>query len=120
MPRVLAAFVLASTSAAWADTLPSGVGQPVLPPDVQEAASFAKKLSQAFRAVARHASPSVVSIEVRPDVRPVGGMVRMRGMQVPMMMVPQAVPQGVGTGFIVSKDGHVVSGTFGFTVKPAP
>ena len=110
MPRVLAAFVLASTSAAWADSLPSGVGQPVLPPDVQEAASHAKKLSQAFRAIARHASPSVVSIEVRPDVRPVGGMVRMRGMQVPVpMMVPQAVPQGVGTGFIVSTDGHVVT-----------
>ena len=103
------ACVLASTSAAWADSLPSGVGQPVLPPDVQEAAAHAKKLSQAFRAIARHASPSVVSIEVRPDVRPAGGMVRMRGMQVPMMVVPQAVPQGVGTGFIVSKDGHVVT-----------
>jgi serine protease Do len=37
-------------------------------------------------------------------------MVRMRGMQVPVpMMVPQAVPQGVGTGFIVSTDGHVVT-----------
>jgi len=109
MSRVLVACVLASTSAAWADGLPSGVGQPVLPPDVQEAASHAKKLSQAFSAISRHASPSVVSIEVRPDARPVGGMVRMRGMQVPMMMVPQAVPQGVGTGFIVSKDGHVVT-----------
>ncbi len=103
--RSIAACVLASSSAVWADGLPSGSGQ-TLPPDVQEAASHARNLSRAFRAVAKHAAPSVVSIEVVPQAQP--GVVRMRGMG-PMQLVPMQVPQGMGTGFVVSDEGHVVT-----------
>lgn len=114
---------LASSSVAVADGLPSGVGS-VLPPDEQAAISQAKGLSKAFRSVARLAAPSVVSIEVTPDVPKVRGrgMRMVPGMQgipgfpnvpglqmFPMAPGAQAVPQGMGTGFIVSEDGHVVT-----------
>jgi len=82
LSRSIVACVLASSSAVWADGLPSGSGQ-TLPPDVQEAVNHARNLSRAFRAVAKQAAPSVVSIEV--------------------------IPQGMGTGFIVSDDGYVVT-----------
>ena len=121
IPASLVLF--ASSSVAVADGLPSGVGS-VLPPDEQAAISQAKGLSKAFRAVARTAAPSVVSIETTPDVPQVRGrgmrmLPGMRGMQplpnIPgMQMIPmnpgmQQVPQGMGTGFIVSDDGHIVT-----------
>ena len=121
IPASLVLF--ASSSVAVADGLPSGVGS-VLPPDEQAAISQAKGLSKAFRAVARMAAPSVVSIETTPDVPQVRGrgmrmLPGMRGMQplpnIPgMQMIPmnpgmQQVPQGMGTGFIVSDDGHIVT-----------
>jgi S1-C subfamily serine protease len=99
IPRVVVACLLASASAASADTLPSGVGQPVLPPDAQEAVNHARSLSKAFRAVAGAAAPSVVSIEVVPN----GARRPMQGMG------PMGVPMGMGTGFIVDHDGHVVT-----------
>ena len=105
LSRSIVACALASSSAVWADGLPSGSGQ-TLPPDVQEAVGHAKNLSRAFRAVAKHAAPSVVSIEVVPQAQP--GVVRMRGMG-PMQLVPMQVPQGMGTGFVVSDEGHVVT-----------
>ena len=110
-------LLLASTSVAVADGLPSGSGS-VLPPDEQAAISQAKGLSKAFRAVARTAAPSVVSIEVTPDVPQVRG----RGMRMvpgfpglqmfqgmPGMQGMQPVPQGMGTGFVVSDEGHIVT-----------
>jgi S1-C subfamily serine protease len=105
LSRSVVACILASSSAVWADGLPSGSGQ-TLPPDVQEAVSHAKNLSRAFRAVAKHAAPSVVSIEVVPPSRP--GAIRMTPMG-PVQMLPMQVPQGMGTGFVVSDDGHVVT-----------
>ena len=97
IPRFVAACLLASASAASADTLPSGVGQPVLPPDAQEAVNHARSLSKAFRAVAGAAAPSVLSIEVAPD-----GVRRSAPAMGPM-------PMGMGTGFIVDDEGHVVT-----------
>jgi serine protease Do len=110
-------LLLASSSVAVADGLPSGSGS-VLPPDEQAAISQAKGLSKAFRAVARTAAPSVVSIEVTPDVPQARG----RGMRMvpgfpglqmfqgmPGMQGMQPVPQGMGTGFVVSDEGHIVT-----------
>ncbi|MFM1936433.1 MAG: putative periplasmic serine endoprotease DegP-like precursor, partial [Planctomycetota bacterium] len=68
-------------------------------PDAQEAVNHARSLSKAFRAVAGAAAPSVVSIEVVPN----GARRPMQGMG------PMGVPMGMGTGFIVDHDGHVVT-----------
>jgi serine protease Do len=115
--------LLASSSVAVADGLPSGEGS-VLPPDEQAAISQAKGMSKAFRAVARLAAPSVVSIETTPDVpkargrgmrlppgmQGIPGVPNVPGLQMfPMAPGTQAVPQGMGTGFIVSDDGHIVT-----------
>ena len=107
--------LLASSSVAVADGLPSGVGSP-LPPDAQEAVQHAKSVSKAFRAITRLAAPSVVSIEVTPDMQQVRGRgfrmipgVPGMGQAVPMMPNGQPAPQGMGTGFIVTEDGHIVT-----------
>jgi hypothetical protein len=89
----IAAFLLASSSAASADGLPSGVGSS-LPPDAQAAIATAKSLSKGFRALAKQAGPSVVSIEVTPDMRAVQGRgLRMFRGQPGMQMMPMA-PNG--------------------------
>ena len=109
-------LLLASSSAVVADGLPSGSGSPALSPDEQAAIAHAKGVSKAFRAVARVAAPSVVSIEVTPDLSQLRGrgvrmMPGMPGMQPMVPLVPngQAMPQGMGTGFVVTEDGHVVT-----------
>ena len=109
----IAAFLLASSSAACADGLPSGVGSS-LPPDAQAAIATAKSLSKGFRALAKQAGPSVVSIEVTPDMRAVQGRgLRMFRGQPGMQMMPMAPngqqPMEMGTGFIVAEEGYVVT-----------
>lgn len=112
-------LLLASSSAVVADGLPSGSGSPALSPDEQAAITQAKGVSKAFRAVARVAAPSVVSIEVSPDMSQLRGrggvMLRgvpgMPGMQpvVPMMPNGQGLPKEGGTGFVVTDEGHIVT-----------
>ena len=109
----IAAFLLASSSAACADGLPSGVGNS-LPPDAQAAIATAKSLSKGFRALAKQAGPSVVSIEVTPDMRAVPGRgSRIFRGQPGMQMMPMAPnnqqPMGMGTGFVVAEEGYVVT-----------
>jgi serine protease Do len=104
---------------AVADGLPSGEGSLVLSPDEQAAIAHAKGVSKAFRAIARVSAPSVVSIEVTPaaprlrgrSVRIVPGAPGMQQMVPIMPSMPgmQPVPQGMGTGFVVTEDGHIVT-----------
>lgn len=122
----IAAFLIATSSAACADGPPSGPGS-VLPPDERAAIDHAKSLSRAFRAVSRLSAPSVVSIEATPPsvAAPRGfGFRMLPGFQVvPMSPQAQPAPQGMGTGFIVSEEGYVVTnnhvarGAMGGTLK---
>lgn len=115
----IAGLLLASSSVAVADGLPSGEGSLVLSPDEQAAIAHAKGVSKAFRAIARVSAPSVVSIEVTPaaprlrgrSVRIVPGAPGMQQMVPIMPSMPgmQPVPQGMGTGFVVTEDGHIVT-----------
>jgi serine protease Do len=124
LTSTVAAVILASSSAVCADGLPSGTGTK-LPPDAQAAIDHAKSLSKAFRAISKLAGPSVVSVEVTPDVhRMMGGMRMAPGMQLPpgfqmfqmgpggmqpMQQPMQQVPKEMGTGFIVAEEGYVVT-----------
>lgn len=115
----IAGLLLASSSVAVADGLPSGEGSLALSPDEQAAIAHAKGVSKAFRAIARVSAPSVVSIEVTPaaprlrgrSVRIVPGAPGMQQMVPIMPSMPgmQPVPQGMGTGFVVTEDGHIVT-----------
>lgn len=72
----------------------------------QEAIRYAKSVSRAFRAISKLTGPSVVSIEVTPEqvmTHHHGGRMTSQG------MVPQGIPMGVGTGFIVAEEGYVVT-----------
>jgi serine protease Do len=74
---------------------------------------FARNLSRAFRQVARTVQPSVVSIRTVDEVRmqPTGGPMLRFGPGGPELVRPNAAAprQGLGTGFILSQDGAIVT-----------
>ncbi len=80
---------------------------PKLPDDARAAIDHAKALSKAFRAVAKFAAPSVVSIKtsVAHGAISVGGPFP----QTRMLPMGQRVEQGEGTGFVITDQGHIAT-----------
>jgi len=80
---------------------------PKLPDDARAAIDHAKALSKAFRAIAKLAGPSVVSIEtsVAQGAISVGGPFP----QTRMLPMGQRVVQGEGTGFVITDQGHIAT-----------
>jgi serine protease Do len=110
-------LLLASGEASWAreDTRPAAT--PAAPASAEKATEedlrFARNLSRAFRQVARTVQPSVVSIRTvdEPVMRNVGMPALRFGPRGPELVRPEPAQQrrGLGTGFILSEDGAIVT-----------
>ena len=107
-------LLLASAEASWAreeTTAPAAAASTER--STEEDLRFARNLSRAFRKVARGVKPSVVSIRTveEPEAQ-ASGMPALRfGPRGPELVRPGPVQQrqGLGTGFILSEDGAIVT-----------
>src|SRR4051812_37999555 len=79
----------------------SGAREPAAPASPEDIA-FAKRLSNAFKSVARQAEPSVVHITQLNTVTYRRSFFDDRG-------TSKVVPTGLGSGFVVSRDGYIVT-----------